>query len=326
MELDNPKVSVVIPTYNQERFIDETLRSVLNQTYSNLQIIISDDASTDGTIKIIRELAEQDKRIELLLSTVNQGIPANFNKAFDAVKGKYVCFLGGDDLMYPEILEKQLKFLEENSDFGLVQSDMDLYDLDEKKVVKKLSDNGEIPTNPLDWALSVDWNFDKKFSGVIPSSCMALSSYYCSARYSDEFYLKHELLFTIESHVKFPNLKWGVLKETLGRYVFHSSNFSQSGKSQQLIVEESLKLAEISLSKFPSLEKRIKNFEFFVAYKNLLFNNYGNDEEQQKLMFVFQKHASSVQKIAFDLAKSLRRFGWFGLYRLLNRYLGIFKQ
>lgn len=325
MHSDSPLVSIVIPTYNQEAFIYETVQSVLQQSYEHLEVIISDDASTDKTVSIVKKLAENDKRIKLLLSNENQGIPANFNRAFDAVSGKYVCFLGGDDLMYHDKVQKQLSFLENNSEYGLVQSDMDLYDLEQQKVVERLSDHGEIPTDPLDWALSVDWNFDKKYSGVIPSSCMALSSYYCSARYSDDFYLKHELLFTIESHVNFPHLKWGVIDETLGRYVFHSSNFSQSGKSQKSILEESFKLAKIAFNKFPSLRKRVENFEFFVAYKNLLFKNYSNSAEKEKLAVVFRKHANGMQQLAFGLAKFLVRIKLFGLFRILNRIFGIFK-
>ena len=85
---DQDKVSVVIPTYNQVNFARNTIESVLAQTYKNLEIVLADDCSTDGTIDILMEFAERDNRVKLLLSDNNQGIPANFNKAFDAVSGK----------------------------------------------------------------------------------------------------------------------------------------------------------------------------------------------------------------------------------------------
>jgi glycosyltransferase involved in cell wall biosynthesis len=319
------KVSVVIPTYNQVQYIGETVQSVLNQTHENLEIIIADDCSTDGTIEKIKKFAAQDNRIKLLLSERNKGIPSNFNRAFNACTGEYVAFLGGDDLMFPDKIEKQVLFLEENKDYVLVQSDMELFDSQSGKTVKRLSDNGIIPTNPLDWALKVDWNFENKYSGVLPSSCLARADYYLSARYTNELYLKHELLFTIECYCHNPKGKWGVIPQILGRYRLHESNFSQSKTARNSIVLENFKLAELARVKCKLIRKSVDEFEFFTAYKVLLSKSYSSMKELNMSKQLFNKHASKLQKFTLPIGVFLCEINLLGLYKRLNIFFGIFK-
>lgn len=317
-------ISVVIPTYNQEAYIAQTLDSVIQQTYKNIEIIVADDASTDRTAQICQEYALTDNRIKLLRNKRNLGIPANFNRAFDAVSGEYVAFLGGDDLMLPEKVEKQLKFLKKNPGFVLVQSDMLLFDSDSGKDIKKLSEDGMLPTDPLEWPLKIDWHFENKYAGVLPSSCMARSSYYLAARYSDELYLKHELLFTVECYCKDPDGQWGVIDEVLGKYRIHASNFSKSDKADQSILLENFKLAELVRKKCPKLTERANEFEFYTAYKVLLFRNYQNDKEKKIARDIFNTYSSSVQKISLKLGQLFARFYLLGLFRFIIKISALF--
>ena len=105
-----PLISVCIPSYNNEEFIAATLESVLNQTYRNFEIIITDDRSTDNTISVAKRFS--DPRIRLIENTANLGIGKNWNEALSRAGGKYIKLMGADDLIYPECLERQVAALE----------------------------------------------------------------------------------------------------------------------------------------------------------------------------------------------------------------------
>ena len=108
-------VSIITPTYNAEKFITETLKSVQNQTYQNWEMILVDDASTDKTIKIIADFAEKDSRIKLFKLEKNSGNGFARNVALEKAVGKYIAYLDADDLWFPNKLEKQIEFLKENN-------------------------------------------------------------------------------------------------------------------------------------------------------------------------------------------------------------------
>lgn len=117
---NKPLFSVVVLTYNQENLIEETLNSIYNQSYPNIELIISDDASTDNTIPIIKSWIDKHKsrfqRVELITSPINTGISANHTRGVRAVKGEFTKYIGGDDILLPNALEKMESFLEENKE------------------------------------------------------------------------------------------------------------------------------------------------------------------------------------------------------------------
>ena len=104
-----PLVSVCIPAYNAQRFIAETLGSVLAQTYPNIEVIVSDDASTDKTLDIVEPYAQQGVR--LMRQPRNCGRSANSNALIRASSGKYVLKLDADDLIAPSHVERQVEVL-----------------------------------------------------------------------------------------------------------------------------------------------------------------------------------------------------------------------
>jgi glycosyltransferase involved in cell wall biosynthesis len=104
-------VSVIIPAYNAEAFIEQTLKSVLVQTYQNFEIIVADDGSHDRTAEIVRAIAQHDSRI-YLVQQANGGIAAARNLAIHHARGMYIAPLDADDIWYPEKLEKQVQCME----------------------------------------------------------------------------------------------------------------------------------------------------------------------------------------------------------------------
>lgn len=106
-----PLVSVIMPAYNSAKFIEESITSVKDQTYSHWELLIIDDASQDSTLKIIRDHAVGDERIRIHPLPTNQGAGFARNIGIKASRGDYISFLDADDLWYPEKLEVQLEFM-----------------------------------------------------------------------------------------------------------------------------------------------------------------------------------------------------------------------
>ncbi|SFN56208.1 glycosyltransferase family 2 protein [Salegentibacter flavus] len=107
-------VSVIMPAYNSERFIEASIQSVREQTYSYWELLVIDDASEDQTSAIIKELASADNRIKLLQNKENKGAGVSRNKGISRAKGEYIAFLDADDFWKPHKLQTQLEFMREN--------------------------------------------------------------------------------------------------------------------------------------------------------------------------------------------------------------------
>ena len=137
--MEKELVSIIMPSYNTANFIEETINSVLSQTYENWELIIVDDCSSDNTDQVISKYLE-DKRIKYLKNSSNSGAAISRNRALEESKGKWIAFLDSDDLWYPEKLEKQIKFMKKNNyHFSYTNYE----EIDEKSV-----ENGVLLTGP----------------------------------------------------------------------------------------------------------------------------------------------------------------------------------
>ena len=104
-----PLVSVVMPAYNAEPFIEKSINSVLAQTVRDWELIVIDDQSSDATMQIVQSLADGDERIRIIRSEQNMGTAATRNRGMEQSRGLFVAFLDSDDIWYPRKLEKQLQ-------------------------------------------------------------------------------------------------------------------------------------------------------------------------------------------------------------------------
>lgn len=109
---NNDLVSIIMPAYNVEKYISDSINSVLNQTYTDWELIIVDDNSSDNTNREV--LKYNDKRIILLRNDKNSGAAISRNKALSVAQGKWIAFLDGDDLWEPTKLEKQINYMYKN--------------------------------------------------------------------------------------------------------------------------------------------------------------------------------------------------------------------
>jgi len=114
----SPLVSVIVPAYNCEKYIGDSVRSALDQTLINLEVIAIDDASSDGTPDVLSSLADQDDRIRIFRNGERLDAANTRNRGFELARGRYIALLDGDDLWLPDKLEKQLALMEQsNCDF-----------------------------------------------------------------------------------------------------------------------------------------------------------------------------------------------------------------
>src|SRR5690554_2077675 len=126
--MPNPQLTIGMPVYNDVDFIEESLNSILNQTYGNFKLIISDDCSTDGSLNIIEQFAKKDSRIEVIRQTKNLGISKNMELLLEKAQTPYFMWAGDDDIMKETFVEKLMTALEQNSTYVAAFSTMQFID------------------------------------------------------------------------------------------------------------------------------------------------------------------------------------------------------
>jgi glycosyltransferase involved in cell wall biosynthesis len=244
-------VSVIIPAYNAEQYIEETVISVLNQSYQKFEIIIINDGSTDSTGKIIDELSKKDNRI-IVQHRENSGVSASRNVGIDMSKGEYLAFLDADDYWLEDNLLIKVKALENNeSDF--VYSDR--FDADENLNIISTATFKE-KTISLDKILLGKEN-------IIPSNLIISKK--CIENHKIRFSL--ELSNLADQHfcaLLAKNFKGTYISAPLLKYRILSSSMS---RSLPLLEKDSLKAFELY-----SNEKLFKSYVFKLrCYSNMYF-------------------------------------------------------
>lgn len=139
--MKKPLVSVLIPCYNCEKYVEEAVRSIMNQTYTELEIICINDGSTDHTTEILNLLSNEDNRIKYIENQVNIKLIATLNKGLQLCNGRYIARMDADDISLPERIEKQVDFLEQNPDYGIVGTYVQLFGLSDKRWNEETENN-----------------------------------------------------------------------------------------------------------------------------------------------------------------------------------------
>ena len=135
---NNPLISVVTASYNYANLISETIQSVLDQTYSNWELIIVDDGSKDNSVEVIKEFCAKDSRVHLYQHEggVNKGLAETVKLGIQKASGEWIAFLESDDIFEPNCLEEKVKILNKNSKAGFIFSDLTTFG-DEGKQAEK---------------------------------------------------------------------------------------------------------------------------------------------------------------------------------------------
>ena len=182
---NTPRVSVVIPVFNSEQYIEKAITSVLHQSEKNIELIVVDDCSTDASWEIIRSIAASDNRIHIFRNATNKGVARARNIGLEQSAGEFIAFLDGDDYWFPEKLEKQLK-LQKMTDADLVYCSYEIVDSQGVKVCN-------------DFIVDPETSLESLFSESMISCSTAVirSDYAKSSAFSDKYY-HEDLVYWID--------------------------------------------------------------------------------------------------------------------------------
>ncbi|NDW09238.1 glycosyltransferase family 2 protein [Dysgonomonas sp. 520] len=131
---NKPLVSVLMPCYNAEAFVEEALLSILNQTYRNLEVIAINDCSKDNTLGVLEKIAAKDSRVKIFNNDTNLKLIETLNKGIDLCSGIYIARMDADDISLPERIEKEVSFLEQNADYDIVSTNFSTFRTGKKKL------------------------------------------------------------------------------------------------------------------------------------------------------------------------------------------------
>ncbi len=257
-----PKVSVIIPAYNAMTYLPETLESVLQQTFTDFEVIIVNDGSSDKIVQWADSLI--DERVKLI-SQSNQGVSTARNTAINEARGEYIAFLDADDLWQPTKLEKQVQFLDNNSPVGLVATWMILTDehgnpgaevkIDFKQgnITKELIEISLIPCGSIP---------------MVRRSCFESAGLFDpTLRFGEDWEMWTRIAIDYD---------FGLIKESLVYYRQHAKN---SSKNSQEILPDFDRLIEKMFSYVPAELLPIKaktygRMNLYIAWKSLENKDY----------------------------------------------------
>ena len=129
-------ISIVVTSYNYQEYIKDTINSILNQTCSDWEMIVVDDASTDLSVEVIREFAKNDSRIKLIVNETNIGLAKSLQKGVETASGEWIAFLESDDMWTCDNLQKKADIIAKYPDIALIFNDVELFG-DEESICRK---------------------------------------------------------------------------------------------------------------------------------------------------------------------------------------------
>lgn len=253
-----PLVSVAIITYNQKKFLKEAIKSVLIQDYNNIEIIVSDDNSNDGTKELLMAYQETyGDKFKVALGEKNLGVTGNSNRAFYKCQGEYICWLGGDDLMLQGKIKKQVALMQKVKNCSIVYHNLEVFQSDTGSTLYEFNRKNK----PREGSISVLLKYGcflGASSVMVRRSMMPNSGFLESLSVASDFYCWINVLEN-----------GGVicyLPEILGRYRRHTNNVTSISKYDCFL--DYTKICNSLILKYPDYFKYILKI-YAQAYRNL---------------------------------------------------------
>ena len=279
------KINILMATYNGRLYVAKQVESILNQTYKDFRLIISDDGSTDSTVKILQEYEKKDPRVEIYCHSENQGAVANFEFLIGKVRSELFMFSDQDDYWEPDKIEKSLKKME-NDNLDLVYTDLEVVDSRLKTI------------SPSYWALKgLDYrikkynNFESLYLNNFITGCTML----VKSKWINEFmplpknskYILHDYWASL---VISQRGKIGYLDETTVKYRQHKNNsVGSKTKSEQLQTLDEIRNL--------FLDVKIDHFKVFVQNEDkFVLDSY---KELNKKALKYYEDLKSVNSFSF---------------------------
>jgi glycosyltransferase involved in cell wall biosynthesis len=241
-------VSVLMSSYNHEKYIAEAIESVLNQTIQDFELIIVDDGSTDNSRQIIENYSKKDRRIKASFHTQNLGIPSTANDCLRQVSGEYIAYIGSDDLWVKNKLEKQLQILKDNKD-KLIWSEALVVDA-------RGSPTGQTITQLLGATKKEGYLFEEllKEHFVVFQSLIFRADFAKGLQRDTNLQYASDHRFIVELSI---NRQFIFIEEPLAKYRMHGNNITSRNKTEWM--KERITLRQFFLEKYSSkISKRTK--------------------------------------------------------------------
>jgi glycosyltransferase involved in cell wall biosynthesis len=281
-----PLVSVVMPSYNHERFITQSIASVLGQEFDDLELIIVDDASTDNSRQIIQKYAVEDARVRVIFHETNCGISKTMNDGIAAAKGKFLGETASDDVWKKDKLSKQLAVLESNEDL-IVFTEVEIIDESGQPVGLTWSEfNSGVSakkTGDIFHDLLGRWEFFMDSNMLLKRANLGDIRYDESLKYANDYKLDLELAARYEFYF---------IPEPLVQYRSHASNTCGTrgfqGEANRVDCEEDIMVLEYALSQW---RHRMSAKAKATAFTRLAFRYYQLGQNRKALMCFCQAFA-----------------------------------
>lgn len=260
----NKKVSLIMPVYNSEKYLNQAIDSILNQTYGDFELITINDGSTDSSLDILKDYASKDSRIQIFNNNGNKGLPYTRRRGLELAKGEYIALMDSDDLSYPERFAEEVKYLDENKEVSVVASNFD-YLIDDnivkiRRIYKK--------DNLLIENLKLKYKF-MFFNPILNSSAMFRKNFIVNKQlnYREEFFVAQDYMFWVDCINKG---KMHIINKKLILYRKGHENITR--KSSEKKSEERKKLIDTIRTIM------VRNNKFILSEsEQLLFNKIFSD-------------------------------------------------
>ena len=270
----NPAISIVLPTYNGSKYIEKSIESCLKQTFTNFELIIINDCSTDNTLNIIEEFAKIDDRIKIVNNPFNKKLPQSLNIGFEIAKGKYFTWTSDDNIYSLDALEKMFQVLEHQPEVDLVYTNYTL-----------INDSGETTGIREFGDINVSFN---KWLGCGGCFLYKREVHFKINGYNPAAFLIEDYDFFVRAYANF-NFFY-LYSNNLYYYREHEASLTTT---QSTIIND---ISKIFLEKnIPLLEKKLNPKELSLLYRKMAVyyavnkNNIFNYKKYLKKLFTVSK-------------------------------------
>ncbi|MEY8324117.1 glycosyltransferase [Lachnospiraceae bacterium 54-11] len=279
-------ISIVLPTYNGEKYIEETINSILEQTYKDIELIVVNDCSTDGTLNIINKIADSNDRIAIINNKKNQKLPRSLNIGFANANGEYYTWISDDNIYKNDALEKMYYYLLEHKDVDIVCTEYEL--INEKG--ERIGPCSKMGT----------WN--KMYERNQVGACFLYKKqvHWELNGYDETQFLVEDYDFWLRAFRRF---RFAFIPEVLYSYREHSGSLTSLRSSEieykvtQLIIREiereecteTLKVYGYKrlITYYYDIEEKKMMIENLQNIKKLSYNEYRNMDNKYKLAIIF---------------------------------------
>ena len=292
--MNSPLVSVIIPCYNASKYVEQAVRSVMEQTYQNLEIICCDDCSTDNTLEILEKLALEDSRITVVKNDSNLKIVKTLNKLIGLATGKYIARMDADDISLPERIEKQVEFLECNSEYAMCGTNA--FHINEEGI--------EVGSSRLPLSYEDNKFFLAYYSTFYHPTIMLKADIYKQNLYLEDFLYAED--YELWCRLFFDkNVKAANLEQSLFKYRVFQSQTSNVHHQEQVAASSKI------LDSYDIVEK--KDVEF---HKNIYFQHVVENIGKEELDYIKKQYRVLCKKNYYYSYESLHKI----LYHVFKCY------